>query len=298
MSKLIGTFEVEEEIDVPGDGKVKQTVKYAVMEPNLEDFREGRRVYNTAFADAVHSGAVVREAMDELLRSQGLWNDEKAADLERLQRESLAKEKQLAAGGIKLSVAKQLALDIRALRVKVVELVSPKTQLDVNSAQGQADNEQFNCLVSRCLVYNDSKKRKFNSLDEYLNNAGSEAAAKGANMLAKHMYGVNDDFQKNLPENRFLQNFGFVNEKLQWVDKEGNLTDENGRRINDKGHYINEAGERVDENGILLDADTGDYLVSTSPFLDDDGNEINKKWTNYGADKDKKAVPVEASAEE
>jgi len=294
-AKLIGTFEVEEEIDVPGEGKVKKKTTFAVYEPSLEDFREGRKAYNTAFSDAIKAGAVVREKIEDVAREQKLWDDDKAADLERLQRESLTKEKQLANGGIKLSEAKQLALEIRQLRNKTLELLAPKTQLDVNSAQGQADNEQFNCLVSRCLVYNDNKQRKFGSLDEYLNNANTEVASKAANMLAKHMYGVNDDFQKNLPENRFLREFGFVNDSLQFVDKDGNLTDEKGRKINAKGHYINDAGHRVDENGELLDEESGDYLVKAKPFLDEDGKEIAKKWTTYGEKPKKAEVAVVAS---
>ena len=290
--KLIGTFEAEEDVKVPGEGEVKKMFTFAVYEPSLEDFREGRKAYNTAFSDAIKAGAVVRERIEDVAREQKLWDDDKAADLERLQRESLAKEKKLAEGGMKLSEAKALALEIRDLRGKTLELLTPKSQLDVNSAQGQADNEQFNCLVSCCLVYNDNKQRRFKSLEEYLNSANSEVASKAANMLAKHMYGVNEDFQKNLPENRFLKEFGFINDKLQFVDKENHPTDEKGRRINEKGHYIDKDGNRVDENGAPLDEETGDYIVKAKPYLDDDGNEIDKVWTSYG-DKSKSKVEVE-----
>ena len=65
---------------------------------------------------------------------------------------------------------------MRKLRDDLRELISSRTNLDNNTAEGQADNARFNYLVSCCLVYSDNKKGYFNSYEDYLNRSSEEIA--------------------------------------------------------------------------------------------------------------------------
>lgn len=258
------TFKVEV------DGVEKE---YLVRSPSLDNQREAQKVYNQAFTDAIKSKSVVRAKLDDLLEDQGLWNDEKQAKFTELQRELLEGEKKLAKGGFSLNEAKDLAIKMKSVRDEIRELISVRTSLDNHSAEGQADNSRFNYLVSVCLVYNDTKQPVYKNMEEYLNSSTDKVAILGAQHLANMLYGLDNDYESNLPENKFLKKFKFVDDKLRLVDKKGRLIDREGRLIDETGRFLDEEGNFVDKFGNKVDKD-GEYLVDSEPFLDENGNPI------------------------
>ena len=241
-----------------------------VRSPSLNDQREA---HNQAFTDAIKSKSVVRAKLDDLLQDQGLWNDEKQAKFSALQKELLDGEKRLAKGGFSLNEAKDLAIKMKSVREEIRDLISVRTSLDNHSAEGQADNARFNYLVSVCLVYNDTKQPYFSSMEEYLNRAGEEVALLGAQNLANMLYGLDNNYESNLPENKFLKKYRFIDDKLRLVDKKGRLIDADGRLVDENGRFIDEQGSFVDKYGNKVDAE-GEYVVDTQPFLDDEGKPI------------------------
>jgi hypothetical protein len=253
--------------------KDDKDVNLVVRSPSLEDQREAQKAYNQAFTDAIKSKAVVRAKLDDLLEEQGLWNKEKQAKFTELQQQILDGEKRLAKGGFSLKEAKNLALEMKKTREEIRDLISVRTSLDNHSAEGQADNARFNYLVSSCVVYKDTNDRYFKSLEDYLNRSDDPAALLGAQKLANMIYGLDNNFEKNLPENKFLQRYKFVDDKLRLIDKQGRLVDAEGRLVDENGRFINEKGEFVDKFGNRVDAE-GEYLVESQPFLDDDGNPV------------------------
>jgi hypothetical protein len=265
-----------------------------VRSPSLNDQREAQKVYNQAFTDAIKSKSVVRAKLDDLLQDQGLWNDEKQAKFSALQKELLDGEKRLAKGGFSLNEAKDLAIKMKSVREEIRDLISVRTSLDNHSAEGQADNARFNYLVSVCLVYNDTKQPYFNSMEEYLNRAGEEVSLLGAQNLANMLYGLDNNYESNLPENKFLKKYRFIDDKLRLVDKKGRLIDSDGRLVDENGRFIDDQGSFVDKYGNKVDAE-GEYIVDPQPFLDDEGKPII-------SDEDKKdeqpAQPLPAPAEE
>lgn len=252
------------------DGVEKE---YLVRSPTLENQREAQKVYNQAFTDAIKSKSVVRAKLDDLLEDQGLWNDEKQAKFTELQRELLEGEKRLAKGGFSLNEAKDLAIKMKSIRDEIRDLISVRTSLDNHSAEGQADNSRFNYLVSVCLVYNDTKQPVYKNMEEYLNSSTEKVAIMGAQNLANMLYGLDNDYESNLPENKFLKKFKFIDEKLRLVDKKGRLIDREGRLIDESGRFIDEEGNFIDKFGNKVDKD-GEYLVDSQPFLDENGNPI------------------------
>lgn len=263
------------------DGKEQN---FTLKSPSLADQREAQKVYNQAFSDAVKSGCIVRARLDDLLKEQGLWDETKQAKLNNIQQQISDNEKALAKGGINLKSAKELAIKIRDLRDDLRDLISVRTNLDNHTAEGQADNARFNYLISCCLVYSDNKDKKFfKDYAEYLTRASEPVSIKAAQILANMLYGLDNDYEKKLPENKFLIKYKFVDDKLRLVNSEGRLVDIDGRLIDENGRFINDKGEFVDKNGNLVDIN-GDYLTDFKPFTDDNGNPIileeDKEKTN------------------
>jgi hypothetical protein len=252
------------------DGVEKE---FEIKAVSLVDQREAQKVYNQAFSDAVKSGSIVRARLDDLLKEQGLWDDNKQASFVALQKKIGENEKILSKGGISLKQAKGVALNIKKLREEMRTLIAVKTELDSHTAEGQADNARFNFLVSACVVYKDTKQRYFKSYEDYMNRSSELVAILGAQKTAYIMYGLDSNFEKNLPENKFLIKYKLVNEQLEYVDGQGRLTDEEGRLIDENGRFINEQGQFVDRNGNLVD-NSGEPVVEFEPFLDEDGKPI------------------------
>lgn len=252
------------------DGVEKE---FLIRSPSLNDQREAQKVYNQAFTDAVKSKSVVRAKLDDLLQDQGLWNDEKQAKFSGLQRELLDGEKKLAKGGFSLNEAKDLAVKMRKIREDIRDLISVRTSLDNHSAEGQADNARFNYLVSACLVYNDTKQTYFLNMEDYLNRAGEAISVLAAQNLANMLYGLDNDYEGTLPENKFLKKYKFVDDRLRLIDKKGRFIDSEGRLIDESGRFIDDQGNFVDKFGNRVD-EQGDYVVESKPFLDENGNPV------------------------
>lgn len=252
------------------DGKEKEML---IKSPSLNDQKEATKVYNQTFSEALKAKAVVRAKLDDLLVEQGLWDNIKQAKFTELQSKILDGERKLAKGGISLLEAKETALNMKKTREELRDLISVKTNLDTHTAEGQADNARFNYLVYACTVYNDSKEQYFKSYEDYNNRSTDPVAILAAQNLANMLYGLEDNYEEKLPENKFLKQYKFVDSKLRLINKEGKLVDEKGRLIDDNGRFINEKGEFVDKDGNLVDQD-GDYIVEFSPFLDDEGKPI------------------------
>jgi hypothetical protein len=252
------------------DGK---DIELEIKAATLIDQRESQKVYNQAFSDAVKSGSIVRAKLDDLLKEQGLWDDKKEIQFKTLQKQILESEKKLAKGGISLKTAKNTAIQIQKLRNDLRDLISVKTNLDSHTAEGQADNARFNYLVSSCVVYKNNGNKYFKNYEDYLNRSVDTVSIIAAQKLASIMYGLDSDFEKKLPENKFLLKYKFINNELEFIDSNGRLVDQEGRLIDKNGRYINEEGKFVDKDGNLVD-ESGDYVIEFEPFLDDNGNPI------------------------
>jgi hypothetical protein len=260
----------ENNFSVEIDGVEKE---FEIKAASLNEQREAQKFYNQAFSDAVKSGSIVRAKLDDLLKEQDLWDDKKEIEFVTIQKQLADKEKKLSKGGISLKTAKAIAIEMKGLRDNLRELISVKSNLDTHTAEGQADNARFNYLVSVCVVYKDTKKPYFAGYDDYINRSIETVALVGAQKMASLMYGLDSDFEKKLPENKFLLKYKLVNDKLEYVDDKGRQVDQQGRLVDKDGRFINEEGKFVDRDGNLV-TDSGDYVVEFEPFLDDEGNPI------------------------
>ena len=252
------------------DGK-----KYAVIRPTSKHTEDATMEYNRIFSKALQNGALLRERLDQFMRQQKLWDDEREAQYTDLLTQINDREKKLSQGGIKLSEAKQMALEMRGIRAALQALISQRNALDVNTAQGQAENARFNFLLASSLVYNDTGDRIYSSVEDYSEKQaeGDAVGVAGAEHFANMYFGLEKDYEKKLPENKFLQEYKFVNNELQLINEEGQTVDWEGKLVDEYGKYINEKGEYVDYDGNPL-SETGLYDFEAKPFLDEDGEPI------------------------
>tara|TARA_R110002096_G_scaffold88345_3_gene202298 strand:- start:470 stop:1384 length:915 start_codon:yes stop_codon:yes gene_type:complete len=256
------------------DKKVKRGFK--LTEVSLNQQNEATKVYNRAFRDALESGALLRNKLEDHMRTQGLWNDKKQKELEEVQIIILKNEKKLAKGGIRLNIAKDLALEMADERANMRNILMQRNSLDGNTAEGQADNARFDYLVAASLVYIDSGKPFFKDLADYRNRSTEPVALEAARRLAQIIYGLDSNYEKKLPENEFLVEFKFADGDLKLVNDEGQYIDREGNLLNEDGRFIDEKGSLIDKDGNPVTED-GQFKFDRAAFLDDDGNPIAKE---------------------
>jgi hypothetical protein len=254
------------------DGKVK--VVY-VTRPTKDESTEAQLAANTVFKEAITNGALVRKVLEGELERQGIWSDDKQKELDELNKQVREKLVTLKKGGIKKSEGRKLAVDVRLDRAKIRRLLAERNEYDEYTAESQAENAKFDTLLSLCIK-DEEGKYVFKDIDDYRDNGDQPFAIEAATKLASILYGLDEDWEANLPENRFLKLFEYVDDDLRLVDEEGKYVSVDGKHIDDQYRYVNEEGKFVDEDGNLID-DDGLPVVEFQPFLDDDGNPIVPK---------------------
>ena len=271
--------------------------------PDSEENRSAQLAYNKAFREALQSGAVLRQKLNQVMEEQGVWDNAKEAQYAAILEAINEGERALNKGGISLSEARELAIEMRRKRTEFRSLIAERSSMDSNTAEGQADNERFSHLVYKCLL-NEKGEKVFKSKEEYENSANQPYVVDAAGQLAEKLYGLDPNYEQGLPENKFLTSYKFSDEEMRLVNKDGHLIDidEEGveRLIDENGRFVayNEDEEPyfVDRDGNHI-TEEGDYKEEFTPFLDDSGKPIPVPETETEAEEKKEEVATEATKE-
>jgi hypothetical protein len=245
-----------------------------IRKPTLEEIREAQKIQTRTFKDAIDNGAILRAKLDEVLKTQGLWDDDKENEIKTLQVEISQLEVQLLKGGIKLSEAEKIAFEIIEKRDRIKEIFTIKMIYDTKTAESIADDAKTDYLISVCVVYNNKENSPyFKDLADYMNKQDSAVALEGYRQYLYLINGTEDNPEHSLTEYQFLKKYKKVDDKLRLINKDGHLVDRQGRLINEDGKFVKEDGSLVDINGNPVD-ENGNYKFDAQPFLDDEGNAI------------------------
>lgn len=247
------------------DGEEKE---FAVLRPTFKHEREAKKVYNRTFRERLDDGDWMRKDVYEVMRERGLWDDELKDKYESTLKNLKDGEEKLNKGGIKASEAKEIALQMRRDRNLLTEMNREYNRLDELSAEAQADDEEFHYKVSMVTVDAETGEQIWGDFDLYNAERDTELALQAGLELSRMLYNADEDALLNLPENKFLRNYKFTNEKGHLVNKEGHLINTKGELVDSEGHLVNENDERIDEEGNVIQEE------EFTPFLDDEGEPI------------------------
>ena len=250
-------------------------IDYYIMQPSTEVYMEAEKVKSKTFKESLQNGDFLRKQLDQELRERRVWTSQMEAEYETLKKRIIDIEFALSSGGISIIEAKNLALEARDSRNRMVELISSKTSLDSSTCEGKADNAHFKALVAGCVFDKDGNK-VYKNYEDYLVQQDTDLAIEAATTF----YYLNHETissDSELPEMKFLKRFKFVNDNNELIDKNSKLIDRDGKHIDENGNYIKWTSDTefvfVDLEGRELD-ENKDFKVDFSPFLDEDGNPI------------------------
>jgi hypothetical protein len=266
-------MEFKNKLAFDSQDKDKKAVKLCVKRPDTKQSTELEKVWNKAYQEAIANGALISKKIEGVARSQGVWSDELEEKVKQLDAEIKAKVLALLKGGMTKSAGKALAKKIAELRGEKRDILSGLDEITANTAERKAQNIQFNHLVALCTLWAEGPnegKPYFENYQNYIERftAEEQAAFDAGRYMGFLIHNLDPNFELNLPENRFLVEHKFADEKGYLINKEGKRVDWDGRLVNEKGQLINENGELVDRDGIPVD-EKGNYIVEKGVFLDD-----------------------------
>ena len=279
------------EVEVKEEDGTTKKVSIYVQKPTNSIIsgsdRHRAKIWNQCLADGILTKMEVGKSMKE----RNVWNEDKEKEQTEIVSKISVVEKDLYMGDGKtrtVSAGKDMAIKMRQLRLDLRDLMGEKISLEENTAESISENAKFDYLVSECSKY-ENGERIYASLEDYNSKSADEIAIAAATKLAQILFALDGDFEKKLPENKWLDRYGLTNEEGHLVNKENQKVDIHGRRIDDNGYYLDDDENRVDIDGHRLEED-GTYVL-TAQYEDDTepAKPAKKKTTSR-----KKTVPADS----
>lgn len=274
---------MEGKVTINDNGEIKEIEIY-VKRPNNDIIKMAERYKSKVWNQCIQDEILTKKELGILMRKRGIWDEAKDKEEQEITKEIVRLEKELFHGKDgkskpKVSDGRDIAIQIRRKRSELRDLITERITLEENTADNLADNARFDFLVANCTFYKDGT-RVYKDFNEYNNKSADEIAFMAANLLGKMLYNLDNDFERNLPENKFLSKFGLVNEELSLVDPKNpnQLVDTKGKRIDEDGYYIDENGNRIDRDGYKL-TEEGTYEMveyENDLVIDEDKSEAKK----------------------
>lgn len=191
--------------------------------------------------------------LNRYLEDRGIWDKQKEKERLTLEKSIAELQDKLTRPGkkkVKLSEARNTAIELRKKRIEYRDLISEKIELESNTTESLADNARFDFLVTCCTFYKDSDEKVYNSVGDYENDS-TDTAFTAAAALGQLLYNLTDSFEATLPENEFLIKQKLADKNnLALTDFDGNYVDEDFNVILKKEELNAKAPEIEYENDL------------------------------------------------
>lgn len=245
--------------------------EYVVTPIDSKITAEGQKVYARAFRKAVEDGALLKKRLDDYMRDQGIWDDRKEqeyhdyikniANMEYLLKSGKKKDGQK----LKISEARQISIELKQMRNDFREFLTDRNYLDAITAEGQADQERFHFFVTKCVKDFLTQKPVFESVEDYKSRYAEPLTVELVSKFASYYYGVDDNYEDTLVENKFLKRFNLMDDKGYLLNVDGKRVDIDNNLLDEDGYRIDKDGNRIDiNNNPIVDLD-----VEEAEFEDD-----------------------------
>lgn len=182
------------------DGKT-----YKVRLPNSKEREEGERIFSRTFSRALQDGCLLEAQVMKVARDQGLWDENKEAEIAAIKEDLQKKEEVLDEGGIELDEAIEVVREMKSLRAQLWINQLMLAELKSQSANHKAEAARTEYFVSRCLI-DEKGNQVFKNVDDYYLQQNSELANLATFNFSKIWYNYNED-SFSFPEDRFIKEF-------------------------------------------------------------------------------------------
>lgn len=242
---------------------------YYVNMPSGKHRKEAReykdRVFKREMLKVDENGkniAVLSNQVYNLLKSHGVWTDEKEARVKEVSKLIEDKLRLVSKGKSEQvptveKLREIIVKEIKPLRIEQFELLGQSRQMDNLTVESVAAEAEIDYLVTQCTFDSDGE-RVYADLDDYQIKKNEPYTDEAINQLQILIGNANPNWLLDLPENKILKKYNLIDDKGNYIVN-GVRVNSDGKPINEKGYLINEAGEQINEYGDRID-DEGNIL--------------------------------------
>lgn len=185
--------------------------------PNQTLISKGDFIYREYFSKAIRSGIMTNAEANKLLKERGLWGAEQESELMDLRIKLGELEEQISGADRQTGIS--IYSEIKDLRARIAEINSIRSSIADNTAESVAAEMRTQFFASECVVYNDSGKRVFKDLTDFLCRLDEPLAIESYRQALisnfEHLLGVKVpvDADNTLPEDRWLEKISETSKK-------------------------------------------------------------------------------------
>lgn len=244
------------------EGKV---VKLTTKALQYKDFEEADKVYALKVASLMRENSkfLLRQNLDQYLRDAGVWSEEDDNKLTELNKDVDRLLDQIRKGGQKLSEGRKLCIEVMDKRKEMIKVSEKRRAFENITVEFLAEQEKMDYIIYLATVYADSGKNYWESLDALKEDKRTHAYEQAYLSVLDKFFGVDGEFEKRLPENKWLKKYGFVDEDLNYVDRK------TGTKVDRDGNPIQSLQDQIIKETQNLIGD----IEEEAPFIDDETNE-------------------------
>ena len=180
----------------------------------------------------------LRSQVLDMAEATGVWNKKKEKEYEKIVEDILSREKIINTGGIDVQKARDIAIELKNLRSRIIELRAGINALDACTAEGVAETLRMEYLISECTVVKKGGKRYFKDLNDFYDKQEEDVAIAAQIIFTQMMYYIDDNLLDSLPEFKFLKDYKFMNDDFELIDGEGNVIDDEGNAIESQAEAL------------------------------------------------------------
>jgi hypothetical protein len=188
--------------------KAGNEVTLRFTRPSQTLISKGDFIYREYFSKSVRTGIMTNAEANKLLKERGLWGEEQEATLIGLRVKLNQLEGDLFGQNKESGIATYK--EIKKLRDDLEELSAIKSSVADNTAESVAAEMRTQFFASECVVYNDSGKRVFKDLTDFLTRMDEPLALDSYRQALisnfEHLLGIKmpTEVDSTLPEDRWL----------------------------------------------------------------------------------------------
>lgn len=195
---------------------------------------------------------ILRSQLNDYLAQAGIYSEKDVEDLTAFTGRIRELEDTLSKGGKKKSEGKKAAIELKKLRIALYALLIKQADYDKNTVEHYAENARMDYLITKCITFEGGDPIFKNVSDYEVDEVMQNALAEPIRELAAIVSSYDPDFEKNLPENKFLLKYGYCNNDLRLVNVDGKFVDEYGNLVDEDGNKII-VQEKPESVGEFLD---------------------------------------------
>ncbi len=239
-------------------------VKLAVRQPNIQDHDDADMVYSVKLATLIrepkNKRLLLRSELDAFLKESNTWTTKDEELISKLRKDIDKDLKKLKKGGIKKSEGRKIAIGIADKRGEIYTLNKKRQIFDDVTIENVSENEKIGYFIYTCTVLAENGEKYWSSFEDMNIDKESDVYKQASRLIINQIYGLSDDWEKNTPENKWLQKNLFINNELFFIDpKTGEAVDRDGISL-----------KKIQEEAIKEVNDLYGDIEEETPFIDDE----------------------------